>query len=136
MKLADLRKLPSFALEHRLTTLSPKQDSLNEYEGAGEPTDDLNKAEVVTSRIDTPDDEFTDHHRPFLDIDFPVAVLPSSTEGHHHLYIDKEMSWSQYSKLLKVLAEVGIIEDNYAKASIARGHTAIRLPWIKKEVSK
>lgn len=132
MKLADLRKLPSFAFEHRLAKLTPKQDSLNEYEGAGEPTDDLTQAEVVTSSIET--ERFGDFHRPFLDIDFPVAVLPSSTEGHHHLYIDKQMTWGQYSKLLKVLAEVGIIEDNYAKASIARGHTAIRLPWIKKAV--
>lgn len=137
MKLSDLRKLPVFAQGHKLSTLTAKQDSLDEYDGAGEPTDDLNKAEVVTSRVDTIDSEdmiLHGRHRPILDIDFPVVVLPSSTEGHHHLYLDKTLTWGQYRKLLEVLSEVGIIEANYAKASIARHHTAVRLPWIKKEV--
>lgn len=132
MKLSDFRKLPVFAQEHRLATLAPVQDSLDEYTGAGEPTDDLTKAEVVTSLVEV-DDVFYERHRPILDIDFPVVSLPSSTEGHHHLYLDKQLTWSQYRKLLEVLSEVGIIEANYAKASIARQHTAVRLPWIKKE---
>lgn len=72
-------------------------------------------------------------HRPILDIDFPAALIPSSTEGHFHLYLDKPMTWKQYRKLLGVLAEVGIIEPGYADASISRGYSSTRLPWIKKE---
>jgi len=64
----------------------------------------------------------------------PVAVLPSSTPGHNHLFIDKEMSWADYEKLLKVLAEVGIIEKGYLGACRRRGHSAVRLPWVKKEI--
>lgn len=71
-------------------------------------------------------------HRPLLDIDFPAAVIPSSTEGHCHLYIDKELEWKDYKKLLNVLADLGIIEHGYRGASLARGYSALRLPWIKK----
>ena len=71
--------------------------------------------------------------KPVLDIDFPCALIPSTTEGHFHLYLDKELSYTDYMKLLKVLSEVGIIEEGYYKASKARGYTAVRLPWIKKE---
>lgn len=72
-------------------------------------------------------------HRPLLDIDFPAVVIPSSTEGHCHLYIDKELSWKDYRKLLNLLADLGIIEHGYRGASLARGYSALRLPWIKKE---
>lgn len=73
-------------------------------------------------------------HKPVLDIDFPAALLPSSTEGHYHLYLDKEVIWDDYVALLKALATCGIIEQGYANASIERGHTAVRLPWVKKPV--
>jgi len=71
-------------------------------------------------------------HKPVLDIDMPVKAIPSSTEGHFHLYIDKEMSWDNYVKLMKVMAEVGILEEGYVNASISREYSACRLPWVKK----
>lgn len=72
------------------------------------------------------------YHRPMLDLDFPAAVLPSSTEGHCHLYIDKALTWEQYEKLLDVMAEVGLLEEGYVRASKARKCTFLRLPWIRK----
>lgn len=30
------------------------------------------------------------------------------------------------------LAAAGVLEDGYVRASIARKHTAVRLPWIRK----
>ena len=72
-------------------------------------------------------------HKPVLDIDMPVAVLPSSTPGHYHLFIDKELTWDSYVQLLSVMSAIGILEDGFVSASLARGHTAVRLPWIKKE---
>lgn len=71
-------------------------------------------------------------HRPILDIDFPAELIPSSTDGHFHLYLDKPMTWKQYKKLLNVLSEVGVIEHGYARASIDRGYSSTRLPWVKK----
>lgn len=71
-------------------------------------------------------------HKPVIDVDFPVKVLESSTPGHHHLFIDKELTWHQYLRVLDVLAEVGIVERGYVEASREREFTAVRLPWIKK----
>jgi len=71
-------------------------------------------------------------HRPVLDIDVPCVLVPSSTPGHFHLYIDKPMSWKTYHALLCALGEAGILEGGYVGASIERGHTAVRLPWVSK----
>lgn len=92
---------------------------------------DLLDANVITSKIDG-DPWWSNLHKPVLDIDHAVKVVPSSTPGHCHLYIDKSMTWGQYTRLLDVLADVGLVEPGYVAASIARGHTAVRLPWIKK----
>lgn len=71
-------------------------------------------------------------HAPTLDIDIPAYLIPSSTPGHSHLYIDVEITWDKYVKLLNVMAECGILEEGYVKASIAKGGTYVRLPHIKK----
>jgi hypothetical protein len=91
-------------------------------------TEDLTRANVVTSRRS--DDSVV--HRPVLDIDFPVKVVESSTPGHCHLYIDRDLEWDDYVKLLEVLGEVGILEPGYVSASLERGFTALRLPWVRK----
>jgi hypothetical protein len=71
-------------------------------------------------------------HTVAIDVDHHVAVRESSTPGHHHLFIDVEMSWREYRRLLRVLAEVGIIERGYYQASLWRKATHVRLPWVKK----
>lgn len=72
-------------------------------------------------------------HRPVLDIDFAARLEPSSTVGHFHLYLDGvSLSWIDYEKLLNVLAEVGIVGKGYARYSIQRRQTIVRLPWSSK----
>lgn len=93
-------------------------------------TTDLEKAQVITSRVAGKDNV----HKLLLDIDIPAQLIPSSTPGHSHLYIDKEMSEDAWSTLLFALSSAGIIEPGYMRASISRGFTALRLPWIKKEI--
>jgi len=83
-------------------------------------------AEVVSSEIGG------GMHSPVLDIDVSAYLVPSSTPGHSHLYIDYPMSWRQYKRLLKALAKSGLVEPGYVKASIRRKHTAVRVPWLKK----
>ena len=96
--------------------------------------DNINDAQVITSRVEFPENSpELNMHRPILDIDFPAQLIPSSTEGHFHLYLDKPMPWSTYKKLLRALAEAGIIEGGYARASEARKYTAVRLPWVHKD---
>lgn len=76
-------------------------------------------------------------HSPVLDIDFPARLVPSTTEGHFHLYLDGlTMRWETYAKLLEALAEAGVIEDGYAGASISRESTYVRLPHVRKEIPK
>jgi hypothetical protein len=71
-------------------------------------------------------------HKFLADIDLPVSIRETSP-GKHHLYIDKEISWRQMVILLEAFASAGIIEDGYVQASLDRGFTALRLPWIRKE---
>ena len=117
-----------------------------EYEEDGERKTDIvglrtqspRTANGVSSQIHP--DSFTDWrkgasgtwHKPVLDIDFEAALVPSTTEGHYHLILDKEMSWADYEKLLHVLGEVGILEPGYVKAALRRKATWIRAPWSKK----
>lgn len=77
---------------------------------------------------------FGQYHRPVLDIDIPIKVVPSSTPGHSHLFIDHAMAWPAYQKLLHALAEAGIVESGYVAASVRRGHTSARLPHVKKKL--
>jgi hypothetical protein len=93
---------------------------------------DLDDANVVTSIAGTLLGK--NWHLPVLDVDIPVRLVESSTPHHGHLYIDHLLTWPQYKALLEALAEAGIIEVGYAGASIARGHTAVRLPWVQKEL--
>ena len=87
----------------------------------------IETAEVISSEINN------GLHAPVLDLDMDAFLVPSSTPGHSHLYIDKAMTWRKYKRLLRALARAGVIEKGYAKASIRRKHTAVRCPWIKKE---
>lgn len=79
-------------------------------------------------------DDFELWHAPVLDIDVPAQLIPSSTAGHGHLYIDVAMPWPMYEKLLRVLAECGVIEQGYADVSIMRGATYVRTPENRKPV--
>lgn len=71
-------------------------------------------------------------HRPVIDIDLPVKVVPSSTPGHHHLFIDAPMEWATYLNLLDAMAAAGIVEPGYVTATRERGYSTVRLPWVRK----
>lgn len=90
--------------------------------------DDTGEAELVGSLC------HDGKHRPVLDIDFPCYVIPSTTPGHFHLYLDPPdgMPWPAYEVLLEALARCGIIEKGFALASIDRAVSTVRLPWVHK----
>lgn len=96
----------------------------------------IEDAEVISSLMvpknsEEPGPKFP-RHKVILDIDFPAQLIPSSTPGHYHLYIDKEMSERAYFNLVAAFVQAGIIEQGYLGASERRGYTSARLPWIKK----
>lgn len=90
-------------------------------------THEIDDAMLITSMI-----RDSNMHKVAIDVDLPISVVPSSTPGHGHLYIDKELTWPQYEKLLHALAEAGIVEEGYVGASVRRGYTSLRLPWVSK----
>jgi hypothetical protein len=102
-----------------------------EYGGNVETAKRFDEAQVIISKIELPKE--TGKHKPVLDIDFPAELIASSTPGHFHLYLDKELDWPTYKALLRALADAGIIERGYYYASVERGYTAARLPWVRKE---
>lgn len=75
-------------------------------------------------------------HKPVLDFDLPIRAIPSTTEGHFHLYIDRAMSWDDYEKLLTVLGEVKLLEPGYVGAALRRKATFVRPPNVKKPPAK
>lgn len=87
----------------------------------------LNEANVVTSRVGV-----GESHKVAIDIDMDAALVPSSTPGHFHLIIDRELSWTSYAQLLIALESAGLIQTGYLNASLKRGATVLRTPWTKK----
>lgn len=74
-------------------------------------------------------------HAPVLDLDgIRPRLVPSSTEGNFHLYLDGvSCSWEDYEELLVALAKCGIIEEGYMRASIERKATFVRKPGVTKD---
>ena len=93
---------------------------------------DLSEANVVSSLAPDFPTVVYPWHRPVLDLDIPAFLVPSSTPGHSHLYIDHEVPDEVFWRLCDALAEAGILQEGYVSASKSRGYTSVRLPWIKK----
>lgn len=94
-----------------------------------EETESLDAADIVSSQFRGPS---ADRHMLVIDLDVPAALIPSSTPGHSHLYIEARMTWENYANVLDALAYAGIVEPGYVDASKNRGFTAVRLPWVRK----
>lgn len=119
--------LPAWLHKQELAQMGVPDDiAEDDYSFSHVRVDTIDEAHVICSQGK---DEM---HRPILDIDFPVHVVPSSTEGHFHLFLDRPMTYNTYMRLLAALANAGIIEQKYASVSEARGYTSVRLPWIRK----
>lgn len=71
-------------------------------------------------------------HMPAIDIDFPCELVESSTPGHYHLYIDKEITQSAYDDILSAMMSAGIVQRGFYKSFLRRGQTFLRRPGVKK----
>lgn len=123
-QLAELSKWP-----HALY----KVGALDDYGDATRERADVDEADVISSHI--VGDTFaaaTDSHSLVLDIDVPARLVPSSTPGHSHLFVDVATSWEAVRGVLDALVAAGVIEPGYRNACVERGHTAVRLPWRRK----
>jgi len=102
----------------------------DEYGSAGWSREkaDISEAEVVSSEMAGR----PGWHCPVLDLDVRHHLIPSSTDGHAHLYLEVPMTWRRYKRFLKICEFVGILEKGYVKSSIKRRYSAVRVPWLKK----
>src|SRR3989339_1311468 len=79
-----------------------------------------------------------DYHEkiPFsfsVKLDAPFRLIASSTAGHCHLYIDREVSWLQYKKLLVRFTEAGLIEGNYYRLCAKHEKGFLLKPGVTKD---
>ena len=127
--------------EHSLSDIPshlPRTLHVASFESGGygmddvKPTNDINEANVISSIAQGMEPGPHAEHYPVLDIDFPAHLVPSSTNGHCHLYIDIRLTDEQMWRLCDVLADVGILEPGYVGGCKSRGYTSVRLPWLKK----
>ena len=72
-------------------------------------------------------------HAPVIDLDFSAELIPSTTEGHFHLYLNKALTPKEHEKLLKVLYEVGIIEYGFYHNSLKRKQAHVLMPGINRD---
>lgn len=95
----------------------------------------LADAQVVSSEIrEAPYPHQVGMHYLLLDLDVPAHLVPSSTPGHSHLYIEKPITWDRYLAVLETLAAAGVVEAGYVEVSRKRKAAHLRLPWVKKEL--
>lgn len=102
---------------------------------ADRPVVELTEANVVSSLRRGEQPGPYARHRPVLDLDLDAHLVPSSTPGHWHLYIERDVPDDLFWELCDLLAKVGILQDGYVSACKSRGYTSVRLPWVKKETA-
>ena len=61
-------------------------------------------------------------HLLVLDIDLPVEVHGSKTPGHHHVIFGQPMSWWRYKRTVKALAKAGVVDREWARATVRGGN--------------
>jgi hypothetical protein len=88
------------------------------------PEPDINKANLIGSLL--PNGE----HGPCIDLDFPCRLFPSRTQGHFHLYLERELSWEDYEKLLLVMHKIGLVQYGFYKSAVDRKQTFLRPPGV------
>lgn len=74
-----------------------------------------------------------DTHYPIIDLDLPCRLVPSSTSGHFHLYIDAPVGRKRYRELLEALCNADLISEGIILQFDRLNGTFARQPWIAKE---
>ena len=71
-------------------------------------------------------------HAVVMDLDHEAFLIPSSTPGHYHLYVDLGVPEDDWFDFLDAAAKINLVSAGYAEVSRKRGHSDVRLPWISK----
>lgn len=71
-------------------------------------------------------------HAPVIDIDYDAELVPSSTPGHFHLFLNKKIPFDKYLKVLRAMDEAGLIDPGFYAMAAIRKQTFVRKPGIEK----
>jgi len=115
----------------RLTHFHPHvDDAYGAYEAAGDDALPVlspdRGANTVSSLLPN------GQHAPCIDLDLPAHLVPSSTPGHFHLYVDAAVDWDRYLVLLDALCSAGLVEPGFVASARRRGFSLLRLPGVRK----
>ena len=71
-------------------------------------------------------------HLPMFDIDYSAELIPSSTKGHFHLYLNRPITWYRYKKVLRAMWKAGLIEKGVYLGALHYKEVYLRKPGVKK----
>ena len=117
------------AYYNRTDLEDPKRDRYGEIiTGTMSEVATLEASNLVSSRIKgTPD-----LHLPAIDLDFPCTLVPSRTEGHFHLYLDRPLTWDRYKVILDAFLEAGLIDVGWHRQALKDKQTYLRTgPYVQ-----
>lgn len=62
----------------------------------------------------------------------PARLVPSSTQGHFHLYLETRLRWDDYLGLMRRMVDAGLLEKDWVDMNERRRMAMLRKPGIKK----
>jgi hypothetical protein len=86
-----------------------------------------------------PDDSTNIHtdmiiKNPLLEISTYMKIVPSSSKGHFHLYLESAVcTWDQYLELLTVMKEAGWIDEGFVDRSKTYKRSFLLKPGITRD---
>lgn len=93
-----------------------------------------NRYRITAAKANLISSKTTDGRQmPIIDLDFDFHIVPSSTPGHAHLFIDHPMSKFRWAILMLALWFTGAVEMGYAVWSLRRGGNFVRTPYTVKQ---
>ena len=69
-----------------------------------------------------------DRHFVTLAFHVPLRLTPSRTPGHHHLFIEREITWAEYLPVLIALEEARLIDYQLFSSYLVEETSFVRLP--------
>jgi hypothetical protein len=94
--------------------------------GVPVPWEDRGEAQLVSSLRED------GSHALLLDLDMPAYLIPSSTPGKSHLYVDVRMTREQMMGVMLALENAGVIQSAWVHLTDERGQASLRTPWTRK----
>ena len=74
-------------------------------------------------------------HMPMFDIDYSAELIPSSTKGHFHLYLNRPVTWFRYRMVLRAMWKAGLIEKGVYLGALHYKEVYLRKPGVKKKIN-